>query len=384
MHEHLLDRRADYPILARRTYLISNSLGAMHRGTRDQLTRYADEWETAGVLAWPDWIVELARVSDLLAEILGAPAGSVVLRASVADLLPTVASCLDFAGPRNRIVYSDLEWPGSHYFWTEQRRYGAVPVAVPISDDGVNVDIERLVAAIDARTLLVPISHVLFRSSTVMDIAPVVARAREVGALVLLDAYQSAGSMPIDVTALGVDFCVGGSVKYLSGGPGVGWMYANPELADTLRPAAVGWFGHAETFRFDFAPVRYAPGIRRFTGGTPNVPAVYAAEPGYRGVLDAGVASIRERSMALTQQLVEDALGRGFDVRSPLDPAQRGGHVTIDPGHGQEVLDLLHERGFVLDYRPGAGLRIAPHFYNTAEECDAVVAEIARIRQEIG
>ncbi|MEP6464129.1 MAG: aminotransferase class V-fold PLP-dependent enzyme [Frankiaceae bacterium] len=384
MHEELLDRRADYPILARKTYLISNSLGAMHRGTRDRLSRYADEWESCGVAAWRDWIPEAVRIADLVGEILGAPAGSTVLRASVADLLPTVASCLDFTGRRNRIVYSDLEWPGSSYFWTEQARYGAEPIVVPISDDGVNVDIDRLVAAIDDRTLLVPISHVLFRASTLLDVAPVVARAREVGALVLLDAYQSAGSVPVDVTALGVDFCVGGSVKYLSGGPGAGWMYVRPDLVETLRPAAVGWFGHADTFAFEFAPVRYAPGIRRFTGGTPNVPAAYAAEPGYRGILDAGVTRIRERSMSLTQPLLEEALARGFTVRSPHDPARRGGHVTVDPGDAQRVHDVLHQRGFAVDYRPGAGLRLAPHFYNTAEEGAAVLEEIARIRKEIG
>lgn len=384
MHEELANCRADYPILARKTYLINNSLGAMHRQTRERLAQYAEEWDASGVAAWVDWIPEMNRVADLVGEILGAPAGSTVLRASVADLLPTVASCLDFSARRNRIVYSDLEWPGSHYFWTEQRRYGAEPVVVPVSDDGVNVEIERLVDAIDERTLLVPISHVLFRTSTVLDVAPVVARAHEVGALVLLDAYQSAGSMPIEVAALGVDFCVGGSVKYLSGGPGAGWLYVRPELAGTLRPAAVGWFGHAATFDFEFAPVRYAPGIRRFTGGTPNVAAAYAAEPGYQGVLAAGVRRIRERSVALTQPLVEGALARGFAVRSPLDPARRGGHVTIDPGDGQRVHDRLHERGFAVDYRPGGGLRIAPHFYNTAAEGTAVLEEIARIRQEIG
>ncbi len=384
MHEELVDARADYPILARTTYLINNSLGAMHRESRERLARYADEWDASGVTAWLDWIPELIRVADLVGEIIGAPAGTTVLRASVADLLPTVASSLDFSGERNRIVYSDLEWPGSHYFWTEQRRYGAEPVVVPISDDGVNVDIGRLVEAIDERTALVPISHVLFRTSTLIDIAPVVARAHEVGALVLLDAYQSAGSMPIEVTALGVDFCLGGSVKYLSGGPGTGWMYVRPELVAQLRPAAVGWFGHADTFDFEFAPVRYAPGVRRFTGGTPNVPAAYAAEPGYRGLLAAGLRRIRERSVSLTQPLVEDALARGFTVRSPLDPDHRGGHVTIDPGDGQRYHDLLRERGFAVDYRPGAGLRIAPHFYNTAAEVAEVVDEIARVRKEGG
>jgi len=383
VHEDLLDRRVDYPILSRKTYLNSNSLGAMHRRTRERLAEYADQWDTEGVVAWRDWIPEVTRVADLVGEILGAPAGTTVLRQNVADLQATVASCLDYTGRRNRVVYSDLEWPGSHYVWTEQRRYGAEPVVVPISDNGIDVDIARLVDAIDERTLLVPISHVLFRTSTLVDVAPVVARAREVGALVMLDAYQSAGSVPVDVAELGVDFCVGGSVKYLSGGPGAGWMYVRPELAETLRPADVGWFGHARGFDFEFASVDYAPGVRRFAGGTLGVPSAYAATPGYEGVLGAGVARIRERSLSLTQPLLEDALARGYTVRSPHDPASRGGFVTVDPGDAQQVHDELIVRGFVLDYRPGAGLRIAPHFYNTGQECLAVLDEIDRIRKEI-
>ncbi|MGB9376091.1 MAG: aminotransferase class V-fold PLP-dependent enzyme [Mycobacteriales bacterium] len=379
LHEDLLGQRANYPILARSTYLVNHSLGAMHAGSADRLAQFAGLWGSRGVQAWHEWLPEMVRVADLVGAIIGAPPGTTVLRQSVADLVGTVASCLDFSGRRNRVVYSDVDWPGSHYLWSEQRRYGAEIVVV--ASDGVEADVQRLVDAIDERTLIVPISHVLFRSSALVDVAPVIERAHEVGALVLLDAYQSAGVLPVDVAALDVDLCVGGSVKYLCGGPGAGWMYVAPRLADTLRPAAVGWFGHRAPFDFSFDEIDYAPGVARFAGGTPGVPAAYAAAAGYQAILDAGVGRIRERSVSLTQPLLEAAVERGWAVLSPHDPARRGGHVTIDPGNAQQVYDELAARGFAVDYRPGGGLRIGPHFFNTADECSAVLHEIDRIRQ---
>ena len=384
MHDDLLARRGDYPVLGRSTYLASHTLGAMHRGTRERLAEFADLWQTRGVVAWETWAPEMARVADLVGRLIGAPAGTVVLRQNVADLLGDVASALDFGGRRSRVVYSGLEWPGSHYLWTEQARNGAEPVVVPGDADGVHLDVQRLVDAIDERTLLVPISLVLFRSSTLVDVAPVVERAHEVGALVLLDAYQAAGTVPVDVTALGVDLCVGGSVKYLCGGPGNGWLYVAPAVAESLRPATPGWFGHRRPFDFSFDAIEYADGAARFAGGTPGVPAAYAAAPAYEALLEIGVQRVRERSQALTQPLVEGALSRGFTVRSPVAAAQRGGHVTIDPGDAQRVHDELHRRGFVVDHRPGAGIRVAPHFYNSADECAAVLDEMQRIRKELG
>ena len=384
MHEELLERRADYPILHTSTYLVTNSLGAMHRDTATRLQAYAGLWAAQGVVAWHEWLAELARVADLVGSVVGAPPGSTVLRQNVADLLGSLASALDFGGTRNRVVYSDLEWPGSHYLWRGYERFGAHVVVVPSAGDGVTLDVARLVEAIDERTLIVPISHVLFRSATLVDVAPVVERAHEVGALVLLDAYQSAGTVPVDVVDLDVDFCVGGSVKYLSGGPGVGWMYVAPRLVEQLHPAAVGWFGHVRPFDFAFDSIDYAPGAARFTGGTPGIPAVYAAEPGYRAIAEIGVRRIRERSLALTQPLLEEALARGFTVRSPHRPQERGGHVTIDPGKAQQVHEELIARGFVVDHRPGAGIRVAPHFYNSAQECVALLEEMGRIRKQIG
>ena len=379
-HEDLLARREDYPILGRTTYLISNSLGAMHRETRRRLQDYADLWDTEGVVAWNTWFPEMTHVANLVGATIGAPPGTTVLRQSVADAIVAVASCFDFGQRRNRVVTTAADWPGTHYFWTEHcARQGGELVVVPFEPDGLSIDVDRVVAAIDDTTLLVSVSLVQFRTSALLDIAPVVEAAHRHGALVLLDAYQGVGTVPIDVSGSRVDFCVGGSVKFLCGGPGNGWLYVRPDLAETLRPAAVGWISHERPFDFDWAQIRYAPGVMRFAGGTPNVPAAYAAAPGYQAIVDIGVQRIRERSMSLTQPLLEGALERGFTVRSPYDAARRGGHVTIDPGDAERVHDELIRRKFVVDYRPGSGLRAAPHFYNTADECTALLDEMASI-----
>lgn len=379
MHDELLTRRADYPILERKTYLINNSLGAMHRDTPARLLDFARLWADEGVVAWTTWFPEMQRVADVIGSIIGAPPGSTILRANVADSLAAVASAIDFAGPRHQVICTELDWPGTHYFWQEWRRYGAAPVVVACSDNGVDIDIERVCTAVDESTALVSISQVMFRSSTLVDVAAVIAAAHAVGALVLLDAYQGVGAVPLDVSTLGVDFCVGGSVKFLCGGPGNGWLYVRPDLAETLRPAVVGWLSHLAPFEFRPAPIEFAPRSLRFVGGTPNVPAAYAALPGYQAIVEIGVQRIRERSVALTQALLEDAIARGYVVRSPRDPVHRGGHVTVDVPAADAVHDELLRRDVVVDFRPGSGLRIAPHFFNTEEECGHVLDQIDAI-----
>lgn len=378
VHDDLLAWRDEFPIVGRKTYLINNSLGAMRGSVRSSLSAFADAWDTDGVVAWNDWIPFMHSVADRVGAIIGAPPGTTVMHQNVAVLLGAVASCLDFSGRRNKVVTTAMDWPGSHYLWSEHARYGARLVVVP-SEDGIGIDAQRVCDAIDEETLVVSVSHVFFKSAYVLDVAPIVAKAHEVGALVVLDSYQAAAIVPFSVTELGVDLCVGGSVKYLCGGPGNGWLYVSPDVAETLRPAQVGWFGHARPFGFEWDAIEYAPGVRRFTGGTPGVPAAYAAVPGYDAVLEVGVRRIRERSRSLTQPLLEGALERGFTVRSPHDPDRRGGHVTIDPGDSERVHDELIRRGFVVDHRPGVGIRVGPHFYNSAEECDAILDQMAEI-----
>jgi kynureninase len=382
-HDHLLARRDDYPVLAKKTYLASHTLGAMHRGTRDRLADYADLWAEQGVVAWHEWQPQVVAVADLVGSIIGAPPGTTVMRQNVADLLGDVVSALDWRGPRNRVVTDALDWPGSLHTIGQLHRLGAEAVVVPGDADGLGFDLQRLLDAVDERTRLVYVSHVLFRTSTVVDVAAVVARAHEVGALAMVDGYQAAGTLPVDVVALGADLYVGGSVKYLCGGPGNGWMYAAPHVSEALQPVTTGWFG--QTFPFAFDPENaYAPGIARFAGGTPGVPAAYAAEPAYRALAEIGTAAVRERSLSLTQGLLEGALERGWTVRTPHEPQRRGGHVTIDPGTesvtAEQVHDELIARGFVVDHRPGVGLRISPHFYNTVDEVHAVLAEIEAVR----
>jgi kynureninase len=381
-HADLLARRADYPILETSTaYLVNNSLGAMHRETRDRLASFADEWETQGASAWPSWFAEMTRVADLLGAVIGAVPGTTVLRQSVADALVAVASAVDLSGPRGRVVTTAADWPGSHYFWTEHcRRYGGELVVVPFEADGVTIDEQRVVDAVDDRTAVVSVSLVQFRTSTVLDLEPIRDAARSHGALLVLDAYQAAGILPVDMAARDVDICLGGSVKYLCGGPGNGWLSIRPDLAETLRPAAVGWISHERPFDFEWDEIDYARGIGRFTGGTPNVPAAYAAVPGYQAIVDVGVGRIRERSTGLTQLIVDGALERGFTVVSPIDAARRGGHVTVDPGDALHVHDELLARGYAVDYRPGSGIRIGPHFFSTEDECRSVLDEMVAIR----
>jgi kynureninase len=382
-HDDLLARRGDYPILATSTYLINNSLGAMPAGVRERLIAYADLWATKGVVAWQDdWLPEIRRVADLVGSVVGAEPGTTVLHQNVATLLGAVLSAVDVSGRRNRIVYSELDWPGSHYLFTELTRLGADP-AVVASADGLTIDPQRLIDEIDERTAVVSMSHVLFKSGAITDIDPVIARAHEVGALVLLDAYQSAGAVPLDVVTQGVDVCVGGSVKWLCGGPGAGWLTVRPHVAERLRPVQLGWFAHARPFEFSWTAIDYAEGVHRFAGGTPGVPAAYAAAPGYEAILDVGVRRVRERSVSLTQPLVEAAVEAGLRVNSPVEPHRRGGHVTVSTGDDETdrwLHDELLARRFVVDYRPGAGLRIAPHFFNTEQECSAVLAEIISLR----
>ena len=379
MHEHLLERRIDYPVLSRATYLASHTLGAMHRETPLRLARFAELWAERGVVAWEDWAPEVVRVADLVGSLVGAPPGTTVMRQNVADLLGDLISALDWTGARNRVVTSSLEWPGSLHTWSQIDRWGGEAVVVPGSADGVTLDLGAMVAAIDERTLVVECSHVLFRTSTLVDVSVLVERAHEVGALVVIDGYQAAGTVPVDVVALGVDVYLGGSVKYLSGGPGNGWMYAAPSVSERLEPVTTGWFGQAQPFAFD-PENAYAAGITRFAGGTPGVPAAYAAAPAYEALAEIGIAAVRERSQSMTQPLLESALERGFTVRSPYDPAQRGGHVTIDPGDSGRVHDELHRRGFVVDHRPGVGIRVSPHFYNSLDEALACLDAMQDLR----
>ncbi len=377
--DDLLSYRPQFPILDKSTYLISHSLGAMPKGVLDRMGEYATTWAERGIRAWAEgWWEMPLTVGNLLARILGAPAGSICMHQNVSVGESVLASCFDFSGKRNKVVYSEMDFPSVMYVWEERRRIGARIEVVP-SDDGITVDTQRMVDAIDEQTVVVPISHVLFESAYILDAPAIIEKAHRVGAYVILDIYQSAGILPVDLTALGTDFAVGGSVKWLCGGPGAGYLYVRPDLQDRFRPQVTGWMAHAQPFAFEPGPIRYAQGIARYLHGSPAVAPLFAATPGYETVLEIGVEKIRKKSMRQTSRLVEKAMARGFTVHSPLDPAKRGGSVVLDVPHGQEVASELLRRDILIDFRPGAGNRIGPHFYTSDEECDRVVDEIADI-----
>ena len=369
MRAELAELRVEFPIVEQTTYLINHSLGAMPRRAEERLAEYASTWRERGVRAWAEGWWELPMtVGDQVGRIIGAPPGTTVMHQNVAVAEAVVRSCFRATGERRRVVYQRADFPSVRYFW--QAQHDLEPVACD-SD-------EEVVESIDDRTLLVPVSHVLFRTGEIQDVEAIVARAHAAGAHVVLDAYQSAGAVPLDVTALGVDFAVGGSVKWLCGGPGNGWLYVRPDLAARLEPALTGWQAHADPFAFE-PELRYAAGAARFLTGTPNVPAHYAATAGYDLVEQVGVSRIRERSLEATQLLIDLADRAGFEVHSPREPSRRGGTVTLGVPEAAAVQRELVARGVICDYRPDAGIRLGPHFFNLDDELRFAVGEIERI-----
>ena len=366
----LQDYRAEFPILAETTYLVSHSLGAMPRKAADRLAEFAQEWAERGIRSWAEgWWETPWTVGDQVGRIIGGPPGSTVMHQNVAVAEAVVVSCFRPVDPvRNRVVYERGNFPSVRYLYQAQPD---LEVVVCESDS-------EIVERIDERTLLVPISHVLFKAGEIQDVESIVRRAHEVGAHVVLDCYQSAGIVPLDVTALRVDFAVGGSVKWLCGGPGNGWLYVRPDLAEQLEPTYTGWQAHARPFGFE-DEMDYARGAGRFLTGTPNVAAHYAATAGYDLVEEIGVGRIRDNSLRQTQLLIDLADAAGFEVQSPRDPDRRGGTVTVDVPEFAAVHAELAVRGILCDFRPDAGIRLGPHFYNTDAEIRFAVDQIADI-----
>jgi kynureninase len=381
----LLSTREQFPTLAKGVHLISHSLGAMPRAAKASAARFLDEWEDDSINAWHTWLPAVRSLSDVIAGVLGVDPGTVVVLPNVSIVQGIVASCFTFDGKgpfgkRNKIVYDELNFSTVHYVWREQGRRGANVVVVP-SRDGIHAPIDALLDAIDAETLLVPISHVLFRSSGMYDAKRVIDRAHERGALVLLDCYQSAAAVPLHLKEWGCDMACGGSVKWACGGPGAGYLYVRPDLLQKLSPMATGWFAHAEPFAFDMGPMRYAGDAWRMIGGTPAVPAVYTARPGWDIVASLDADSVRKKSLRQTRLLREMVEKRGFAVNTPTDDAERGATLCFDfPGADQVSRDLNAQRYFH-DYRPRCGIRVSPHFYTTDEELDRFMSALDRARK---
>ena len=365
----LLEYREHFPILAETTYLINHSLGAMPAAVEDRVLEYANAWNSRGVRAWEEgwWDLPLT-VGDQIGRLIGAPPGSVSMHQNVTIAEAIVISCFGFDGARRRVVYEEGNFPSVRYLYQAQ----------PGADILVAADAEGVAEALDERTLLVPVTHVLYKTGEIQEIEAIVERAHDVGALVVLDAYQSVGTVPLDVTALGVDFAVGGSVKWLCGGPGAAWLYVRPDLAATLEPALTGWQAHARPFAFE-PEQDYAEGSARFLTGTPNVPALYAATAGYDLIEEVGVERIRARSREQTALLVDLLDEAGYPAGGPRDPDRRGGTVVVEVPGSKRVNRELERRGVICDWRPEVGLRLGPHFFNTDDELRFTVEQIVEL-----
>jgi kynureninase len=379
----LLEWRGEFPILDESTYMISNSLGAMPRAVYESMRAYADSWGNRGIRAWEEcWWDMAVGVGDKIAPLIGAGSGEISLHQNVTITQAIISSCFDFKSPRNKVVMVAQEFPSVQYFYNEQRRLGARVETVP-SADPVRIDLDKLLTVIDETTLLVPISLVLFRSSYIVDARAIIERAHKVGAHVVLDTFQATGVIPVDVRDLAVDFAVGGVLKWLCGGPGVAYMYVREDLRAKLKPALTGWLAHRRPFGFETGAVDRREDSFGFLNGTPHIPALYACQPGLEILNKVGVPAIREKSVRLTSRLFAGAKARGWRVNTPENAAERAGTVSVECPHAAEVCHELVARNILVDYRPKAGVRISPHFYNSEKECEFTLGQMDEIVQTL-
>jgi kynureninase len=374
-------RRELFPTLASGIHLLSHSLGPVPRAARESMLAYYDAWEHhTSEDAWASsWWEMSTAVGDRIAKIVGGESGSVQIQPNASIGLSTVASCFDFqSNERNKIVTSALDFPSMQYIWDEQEKVGAT-IEVVHSGDSISISTGDIVDAIDDATVLVALSHVSFRSSNRIEVEPIVERAHKSGALVLLDIYQSAGAMELQANAWKVDFLIGGTIKWLCGGPACGYLYVRPDLHRELQPRLTGWVAHNSPFDFAQPPMRYAESVRRFAQGTPSIPALYSVLPGLQIIEEVGVKTIRAESERRTQWMIDFALERDWKVNSPREVNQRGGSVMIYVEDGPAMVKRLAERNVFIDCRPGVGIRISPHFFNTDEEVQEAMGILAEL-----
>jgi len=374
----LLAFRDEFPILEKTNYLVSNSLGPMPRTVPEKLAEYARDWGELGVKAWTrGWWEKPIDVGNEIAPLINAGDGEVVMMPNVTIAQTAVLSSIDFPKGRDTVVMTELDFPSVRYAYAEMAERLGARVVVVRSEDGLTIDRDKLLAAIDERTRIVAVSHVLFRSAFLMDADAICRRAHEMGALVSLDSFHAVGIVPVDVKRSNVDFLTGGVLKWLCGGPGACFLYISANVRDRLKPALTGWQAHSRPFAFE-ETMEYTSGAFRWLNGTPVIPALYAAAEGPKILRRAGIDAIREKSVRLTSRLIELADARGYTVNAPRNPAERGGTVAVDVPHAYEVTQHLLSQNILVDYRVGAGIRIAPHFFTTEEELDEAVFEIDR------
>jgi kynureninase len=377
--ESLLEYRKHFSALEECVHFISHSLGCVPDRAKEDLGEFFDLWRTKSITAWGDWLPEVDRAAARIEKIISAPQGTVIMHQNVSTIMAVVASCFDYTPERNKIVFEALQFPTVSYVWHAEQRRGAQCVLVP-SQDKITIDADAMCAAIDEHTLAVPISHVVFSSAYIQDVKKICARAKEVGAHVILDCYQSIGTLPIDVVDLGVAFACGGSVKYVCGGPGAAWLYVRKDLIEQYSPRVTGWFGNEAPFAFTMPDQSYAETVWRYMGGTPAVAALYQARAGQTLIAEIGVRKIRDKSLVMTQKCIDWVDELGLKLNSPRAAEIRGGSVVFDFVGSADVCRELNRRKFFCDHRPTAGIRIAPHFYTKAEEIDLFFSELKKIR----
>ena len=372
--------RNEFPTLASGIHLLSHSLGPVPRAARESMLSYIDAWEHhTSEDAWATSWWELSRrVGDRIARILGGAPGSVQIQPNASLALATVASCFDFKTGRNKVVTTALDFPSMEYFWDAQRQIGAHVEVVP-SADNISVRLEQILNAIDNETCLVALSHTSYRSSARIDAPAIVEHAHAKGALVLLDVYQSAGVLQLDAADWNVDFLIGGTIKWFCGGPSCGYLYVRPDLQRDLKPRLTGWVAHDSPFDFAHAPMRYARSVRRFAQGTPSIPALYSAIPGLEIIEQVGIPDIAAESQRRTQLMIDFASDRGWTINTPPDKNLRGGSVMIGVDDPPVMVERLAERRVFVDWRPSAGLRVSPHFFNTDEEIQEALNILAEL-----
>jgi len=364
--------RAEFPILSRRTYLNSCSLGALSHRALARVSEFHEEWHTWGAAAWYEqWTSRLLELRRGVARLVHGTEAEIALTASVSAALSTVASAVDYRH-RPRVVISELDFPTLGYQWMV--RPDVEVVRVP-SDDGATIDPGRFADAVTDRTAIVATSHVFFSTGAIQDLAALGRIAHDRGALFVVDAYQSAGQVPIDVREAGADILITGPLKWLLGGPGLAYLYVRAQLIEQLVPTIAGWFGAEQQFAFDITRFEFRHDARRFELGTPALPTVHAALGGHSIIEEVGVGAIRERNALLTERLIDGVRRHGFVIRCAAQPAQRSAIVMIGHDDPAGTVERLARHGIIVDWRPGH-VRVSPHFYNTEAEIDAVIEGI--------
>jgi len=368
LQDDLLKWRKEFPILEKSAYLISNSLGAMPKGVYNKIHDYCEIWSTWGVQAWEyEWWELSLKVGNLIAPLIGAGKDEISMHPNISLIQSILISSFDFSGNRAKVVYTDLEFPSDMYVYEKLASSFGAKIHIVKSEDGITTPTGKLIESIDEKTLLVPISHVLFRSAYINDVKTITEKAHSVGALVILDAYHSVGTIEVDVKELGVDILIGGVLKWLCGGPGGAFLWIKPELRNRLKPKITGWLAHKNPFAFE-DKMHYTDTAYRFLNGTPSIPALYTIQEGPKIINKVGIKNIREKSVRQTSLIIEEAQKKGYQINTPLESRFRGGTVSIDMPGSYEISKELIKRKILVDYRPKAGIRIAPHFYTSNEE----------------